>query len=1015
MENDLTLNAETPFENKAEQKSNKTEKTPVSHVIEQILSYAAAPLISVVLFLVCLVVFDIKPFGTRMISSYDMLAQIAPFAEHLFDVFEGRSSLFYSFSLAGGADVFGTVAYCLVSPFTFLLLLGGKGNVSYMVPLALGAKIICISLSATFFIKKCFPKIPPVTTAVLAILYTYSGYFHVANTYINWLDFMIYLPVAVYGFIRFIKTGKYALFSAMLAAMIYACFSIACFSMLIVFLILFAYSMLCPEKGKRRETITKICLCLIMAVGLALPIIVPALFAYLKSGRNTGLFSHINDSLDFEHLYSKLSYIFIDVVFFVSGVFYFITCDKKDKKNLFLLIASLLILAPVLVDEICLILNAGSYMSYSLRFGFLNSMMGLYLTCLLAEKMEKDESVKKYKWPVSCVIATVLLAACAGTIVLLENFVEKGKDAFLFTLPLFKEGTPLYDLFKEQEFGKSFSSMFAHSLGGLEEITILFIVFGLSLAVIFILKKFKFFPYYVAVVAVIAISFMQCGFAAYHTVDGNDNTFITYDRINGELVRIFEKDPDITQYRIKDYNNKVTADAPLTMHYRSYSVFSSVIDRTNFAPTDFFRYSGNGVNTIKTKGGNIFSDSLLGFKYAFYANKIVTSKNWTVFDGGEHPEGDMPEKLRGSWADKSGHSIIVYSDKVTVNGKTKPVFSIGETYIWFDEEEKNGLIFSEKGDYLYIVNGKEQEAERQFYLYENTTVFPTAFRIPGGDYSIEEGNYGDKLNSLYTYLGGKDELVYSFKPTTVRYREEDGSWLIGFQPALKIAGNSYVISHLPEGVDLTYSLGNKYDEEGATKVTDSFFYNCGYNGGTAYYTVSVKSEGELTEDVLKDCFTMLTVSLDRTKKLSETAHEKAADVKFGGNRITATVNAEEGEYLFVNYLAIKGYKCYVNGKRAELVENDLHFLVVELEEGENKVEFKYSSPYVKFILIGMLIGGALAFAVVMAMKYYEKLAKILEWIADVGSMLLAAGIFGFGFVYPFVVFIVKCFKAVFKM
>ena len=105
----------------------------------------------------------------------------------------------------------------------------------------------------------------------------------------------------------------------------------------------------------------------------------------------------------------------------------------------------------------------------------------------------------------------------------------------------------------------------------------------------------------------------------------------------------------------------------------------------------------------------------------------------------------------------------------------------------------------------------------------------------------------------------------------------------------------------------------------------------------------------------------------------------------------------------------------MNGKRAELVENDLHFLVVELEEGENKVEFKYSSPYVKFILIGMLIGGALAFAVVMAMKYYEKLAKILEWIADVGSMLLAAGIFGFGFVYPFVVFIVKCFKAVFKM
>ncbi|MBO7377488.1 MAG: YfhO family protein, partial [Clostridia bacterium] len=873
------------------------------------------------------------------------------------------------------------------------------GNVSYMVPLVLGAKIICISLSATFFIKKLFPKIPPVTVAVLAFLYTFSGYFHVANTYINWLDFMIYLPIATLGFIRFIKTGKYLLFSVMLAAMIYACFSIACFSMLIVFLILFTYSLLCGEKGKRRETITKICLCLVLTVALALPVIIPALLAYLKSGRNTGLFSEINDALDFDHLYSKLSYVFIDAVFFVSGVFYFITCDKKDKKNLFLFLASLLVLAPVLVDEICLILNAGSYMSYSLRFGFLNSMLGLYITCLLAEKVKKDESVKTYKWPVSCIIAAILLSACAGVIYLIEDVIDSGKDAFLFTLPLFKEGTPVYDFFKEAEFGKSFSSMFAHSLGGLEIISIVFGVFGLSLATIFLLKKFKIFPYYVAMVAVIAISFLQGGFAAYHTVAGDDNTFITYDRINGELVRIFEKDPDITQYRIKDYNNKVTADAPLTLHYRSYSVFSSVIDHANFEPADFFKYTGNGVNTIKTKGGNIFSDSLLGFKYAFYDNKIVTSKNWTAFDGGAHPDGDMPEKLRGSWADTSGNSIIVYSDKVTVNGKINPVRSAGEDFIWFDEDEQNGLIFSEKGDYLYIVDGEEQALERTFYLYENTTVFPTAFRIPGGEYDVDEGNYGDKMNSLYAYLGGESELVYSFRPTTVRYKEEEGFWLIGFQPALKIAGNSYVIADLPEGVKLKYSLGNKYDEEGAKYVDESFFYNCGYNSGTAYYTVSVVSDDEISEDVLKDCFTMQTVSLDRTKKLSEKAHEKAADVKFGGNEITATVTAEDGEYLFVNYVAIKGYKCFVNGRKAELVDNDLNFLVVRLEAGENKVEFRYSSPYVKYMLVGALIGGVLAFAVIMAMKYYERISKALEWIADVGADLLAAGIFGFGFVY----------------
>ena len=324
-----------------------------------------------------LIYLDIYPYGDRMMSSYDLLAQIAPFAEHLFDVFEGRSSLFYSFSVAYGADLFGSLAYCLISPFTFIFLLGGKGMAVYMVPFVFGAKITCISLAASFSVRKLFPKISPFAVPVLSVLYTLSGYFHVANTYINWLDFLIYLPLALYAFKRFINTGKYLAFSISVSAMIYTCFSIACFSLLIIFLILCAYVWLCAEKGERKKRITKICMSLVISVGIAMPIILPAFMAYLNSGRNTGLFGKIYGGIDAEHLYGKLSYVFGDTVFFVCGIFYFITCNKKDKFNLFLLVCGLIIFAPVLIDEICLILNAGSYMSYSLRFGFLNSVYGL--------------------------------------------------------------------------------------------------------------------------------------------------------------------------------------------------------------------------------------------------------------------------------------------------------------------------------------------------------------------------------------------------------------------------------------------------------------------------------------------------------------------------------------------------------------------------------------------------------------------------------------------------------------
>ena len=62
-----------------------------------VLYYAAAPIITIFMFTVFLIYLNIYPYGDLVMSSYDMLAQIAPFGEHLFDVFDGTSSLFYSF------------------------------------------------------------------------------------------------------------------------------------------------------------------------------------------------------------------------------------------------------------------------------------------------------------------------------------------------------------------------------------------------------------------------------------------------------------------------------------------------------------------------------------------------------------------------------------------------------------------------------------------------------------------------------------------------------------------------------------------------------------------------------------------------------------------------------------------------------------------------------------------------------------------------------------------------------
>ncbi len=178
------------------------------------------------LYLFMLVVDRVFPFGEYTVASYDLSSQICPYIEHLFDVIDGKSTLFYSYSIVGGADVFGGLAYFIISPFSFLFLLFGDGRVAEAVVVVIPLKLIAIALSGTWFAKKFF-TIPDTICAFIGVAYAYCGYTFVANTYINWMDFLIYAPFAMWAFSHFVKTGKYLPFSLVVALFIYTCFSIA--------------------------------------------------------------------------------------------------------------------------------------------------------------------------------------------------------------------------------------------------------------------------------------------------------------------------------------------------------------------------------------------------------------------------------------------------------------------------------------------------------------------------------------------------------------------------------------------------------------------------------------------------------------------------------------------------------------------------------------------------------------------------------------------------------------------
>jgi uncharacterized membrane protein YfhO len=136
-------------------------KNKIAAFFDRNFIFFVAPMVVLFLYICALIGYGIYPFGDGYtVASYDLSAQICPFVEHLFDVLDGKSSLFYSYAIAGGADVTGTFLYFFVSPFSFLFLVFGDGMVNRAAVVVMLFKLITTAFAGTWFAKKLFKNIP---------------------------------------------------------------------------------------------------------------------------------------------------------------------------------------------------------------------------------------------------------------------------------------------------------------------------------------------------------------------------------------------------------------------------------------------------------------------------------------------------------------------------------------------------------------------------------------------------------------------------------------------------------------------------------------------------------------------------------------------------------------------------------------------------------------------------------------------------------------------------------------
>ncbi len=930
----------------------KTKKSFTAFMDKNYLFFVA-PLIVAVIYIFALIGYGIYPFGDNYtVASYDLSAQICPFIEHLFDVLDGKSSLFYSYAIAGGADVTGTFLYFFVSPFSFLFLVFGDGMVNRAAVVVMLFKLVATAFAGTWFAKKLFKNIPEYLCVGVGVVYAYCGYMFVANTYINWVDFLIYMPFTVAGFKHFVETGKIWRFAIMMACCVYTCFSIACFAMFTVFPALIFYALLCVEKEKRNKFIAHLCVAFVVTILLSLPILLPALKAYTAGARSGGngilhdfwkgfkdKTSEAPENFDSSwyidnlstSLYAKWTYILSDSIFFLLTLAWFYRKGISTPFAKFMAVAGALTLLPTVVDEAMLMLNMGSYMSYALRFGFLNVTYFMGGACLFLDELcydkerafdgtplfalsakpaetdflqpiePLDEALAEEKTEEPVVVEKVEETASEGGMYETneENTLSDGKKKMLtwkaviaavgalvavfllfFTSGNTYKSKDLWSQFVSDSETLSaisgFSAKFAHSLGGMEVIAVLFV----AVAIVFIVgaalvAKKKISVRWLSYVLIVVIA-LQVVFYNDQIVLGNRSTqqvtMDSYIEINEVL-----NENDDSYFRVKDYSDKLTACAPFTGNANSFSVFSSVIDKDNFATYNLFAYKGNGKNSYKSahnedkkNRSDEFGDAFMGYKYYF-----------------------VPKSKIGNF--EEGKKLSQY---------LKP-------YMYTDENGVEKQLTSSDGEY---------------YVYENQIVFPSAYVLPKGDFRFVKP---DEANS--TYRKYNQAALYEF-----------------------LRGKT-----LDEMKSVTGSSSSQY------------------------------------------------VTIDTATELSEYLWQRAADIEVGAGKITARVSgAKAGECLFLNFVASDGYVVTVNGKEVELIDNDIKFLSVALEEGDNVVEFVYKTPYVKYMGVGVI--GAIIGLLVVAFVVTK--TKLIDWASPViawAGVILAIGLVAYFMIYPTSAWLVK--------
>lgn len=548
---------------------------------------------SIIILVILSIIYILKgyfPFGNESIIWSDMHEQITAMYYHFYDSIYNSKSLFVDFNSGGAINFVGVLAYYILSPFTLIILFFPRELIDNAVSIIVALKILLSGLTCLYFISKTFNKIDDNYKIILSLLYAFSSYSLTLYIITPWIDIVYLFPMLLLGLKKLLDLESSKLYIITLSISLICSFYITFIVLLFIIFSSFLYLYIF-KKENIKKAIFHLGVATIISILIASVILIPSFIQIFASQRASINLAEIVNS-KFGPLSDKIAYLFGSTILIVFSLLILLNFKKHKKFTIFLFLNLLLLGLPLIIEPINKMWHFGSYVYFCYRYGFIVVLFliigaGYYLTNL--------DSTKKYPIIVSKIIPLLLLI-----ITFIVMFVIFYKYRFRIFLAI--------DSLTFTRDKIALLSLFFVSL----------LIFITVLILFFTNKKENNFT----IIFLYIITISQILFNAYFYFNKYDSNYLN-NQYNW-MEEIYDINLLKDKYYVKETNRILISNYGMVSDIRTFSNFTSLVDKTNYETMIMLGYDSYG-NDTEAIGGNLFTDIILAQKYIISDRKISDS------------------------------------------------------------------------------------------------------------------------------------------------------------------------------------------------------------------------------------------------------------------------------------------------------------------------------------------------------------------------------------------------------